>query len=71
MDNRNRDKMDKEIPSQKSGDLNRKTSQDIGSENEPSRRSGSMGSSSGNRKSNLGEQSDVESSSWAEKKNEH
>jgi hypothetical protein len=63
-------KMDKDT-SQSSGDLNRKTSKDIGNEKEPSRRSGSMDSSSGDRKSNLGEQSDVESSSWADRKNEH
>jgi len=91
MDNRNRDNMSKE-----SGNVNRNTSQEIGSrdsdssasfgknigrsenlENEPSRRSGSMSGdksssnsssesgwqSSGGKRSNLGEQSDVESSS--------
>ena len=80
MDNRDRDKMnkmDKENTSKNSsGDVNRKTI-----ENEPSRRSGSMGSSSGSRNSNLGEPSDdIDSSSsdrksssesWNDRKNEH
>jgi hypothetical protein len=84
MDNRNRDnmsKMNKESSSQNTkGDLDRKNSQDI-NENEPSRRSGSMGSSSGSRSSKLGEQTDdVDSSSsdrkssnesWIDRKNEH
>ena len=93
MDNRDRDKMSKEQSSsnRSTSDIGKVESgsdasfgKNIGRsenlENEPSRRSGSMGSSSGNRKNNLGEKSDVDSSSserkssnesWSDKKNEH
>ena len=84
MDNRNRDKMSNESTGSKStervkSDSDASFGQNIGRsenlENEPSRRSGNMGSSSsssssqsgwqssGGRRSELGEQSDVESSS--------
>ena len=93
MDNRDRNKMNKEQSSSNrntsnSGKVESGSDASFGKnigrsenlENEPSRRSGSMDSSSGDRKSNLGEQSDIESSSserkssnesWIDKKNEH